>query len=475
MAWKKMNKSLKEAPPSNDAEACQVSLWWGVEYKAGDCNISQQVALALYNRGVRTIGNLWDSTTKGFKQMQQLVNEFNLDAHEYQGVLALKTKVQHQFRSKLAKDSRITAPGTWVGGYKQLQDDEPAFLIEVSKSWNPGNISTPSCLHHLPSGYPIYTVGQQSKTLIQDRTRNLEHIARVWQGPISIARVVQVDKSVKKQSLVYYGVVGKLPNLDPLLWRWKNGLPLMMYSAKVGKELLSERSQLKSPIAAKWRHETVINFQLDWKEIWKNRSQKEAAFLWSVWHQAIATNTWRNKFNPAANPECPLCGSQFPETYIHRFYQCQFSKKLWTFAFTIMHWLIKGTQNLSPAATFTLEQCLFGRRVRLRRMGTLKIWALLRGVVIWGCWILRNDAVFERVFWTDTKIRNYVWDSLLEYGRVDWIRTKRKISKAKTPEKSQRALGAFDAVWTTNDLLCVRSGFSVTWKPIPPSIPLVFW
>ena len=169
--------------------------------------------------------------------------------------------------------------------------------------------------------------------------------------------------------MVYYGAVGHLPDFDPVLWKWRTNQPLMMYSAKAGKEVLNERTQLKTPIAEKWREEYTLNFQLDWKKLWKSRSQKEAAFLWSLWHQAIATNSWPSKYNPRANSCCPLCLTPCQENYFYKFYHCPQAKRVWAVAFLVVHWLCRGTRNLGPPKTFPLDQCLYGRRTRIRMKG----------------------------------------------------------------------------------------------------------
>ena len=62
---------------------------------------------------------------------------------------------------------------------------------------------------------------------------------------------------------LYYGVVGRLAGFDPAIWRWRNNAPLMMYIAKVGRELLADRRQLKTSIAEKWKHEQAIRFHLN--------------------------------------------------------------------------------------------------------------------------------------------------------------------------------------------------------------------
>jgi hypothetical protein len=120
-----------------------------------------------------------------------------------------------------------------------------------------------------------------------------------WRGVFHKVRVVEVKKSMNKAGvLAFIGRSRQLPNIDPLLSKWRNGSPFFHYSTKIGRELLNARTSLKKPIAEKWRGDLTINFSRDWKESWKkDRASKEGGFMWSIWHQTVATNSWRGKFN----------------------------------------------------------------------------------------------------------------------------------------------------------------------------------
>ncbi|KAG0574189.1 hypothetical protein KC19_VG242100 [Ceratodon purpureus] len=109
-----------------------------------------------------------------------------------------------------------------------------------------------------------------------------------------------------------------------------------------------------------------------------------------------------------ANPGCPLCDSLAVENYSHRFYLCSEAMRLWKFAFQVMHWHTKGTRNLNPPSNYSLEQCVFGRKLRLICMGSIVLLAFIRGVVLWGCWIIRYDIVFENTTWSNQRIRSYI-------------------------------------------------------------------
>ena len=231
-----------------------------------------------------------------------------------------------------------------------------------------------------------------------------------WTGTLKLVWVAEVEQNGprKATSAVYYGIVGELESFDPQLWRWKNGKLFAMYSAKTRREIIGNRNSLKKPVAEKWRHEMDLNFQLKWKENWKGRSQKEAGFIWSMRHQAVATNTWRAKFNPLVSLACPLCDSGTLETYLHRFFECNHSRRIWSFSFAVMHWVCKGPQSLTPMTQYSLKKCFLRSPTQLRTMSMKRVWELLRGITIWGCWILKNEVVFEGTFSSHQRVRDYV-------------------------------------------------------------------
>jgi hypothetical protein len=98
----------------------------------------------------------------------------------------------------------------------------------------------------------------------------------------------------------------------------------------------------------------------------------------------------------------------------------------------------------------------------------------LRGITLWGIWISRNDVVFKHEVWNEPRIQQYIWDSLLDYGRLDWSKTKARLNSA-PPEQKQNILSGFDSRWTRRKIIASRLDLTVKWNLVPPSCLSISW
>ena len=87
--------------------------------------------------------------------------------------------------------------------------------------------------------------------------------------------------------------------------------------------------------------------------------------------------------------------------------------------FYLMHIFQKGRCNLSPPQNMTFSLCLFDHVVRFRHRGFVKLLSWLRIVGLWTIWRSRMSQVFEGARWTSTQVRHFIWESMLDYGRID--------------------------------------------------------
>ena len=302
---------------------------------------------------------------------------------------------------------------------------------------------------------------------------------RHWSGPFKRVRVEQVDRhcvSKKTEFFLYFGIPGQLTGIDPTMWRWSAGIPFTMYSAKKGREMLGGFTSLQKPIQEKWRSEGGLSCVPKWTEVWKStRSKKEAGFMWSLWHRAVATNSWRGRFLPNVDQSCPSCQLGCVETYTHCFFDCRNAKTVWNYCFYIIHVLQKGLHNVAPPKSFSFQQCLFGQHVRFRRNSITKIWSLVRGIGLWTIWRSRNCKVFEGVLWPIQQIKAFVWDSLLDYGRLAWKRTLAALKKCTNDGQIRATLLSFDSNWLARNILGTRTNLKVKWNLIPPGNLIPNW
>lgn len=158
----------------------------------------------------------------------------------------------------------------------------------------------------------------------------------------------------------------------------------------------------------------------------------------------------------------------------HRFYECRQARLVWKFCFSIIQQLQRAPRWYLPFLALTFEQYIFAKDVRFRLNGVKKIWFLIRGIALWCNWLVRNDVVFNRVFWSEQRIHMRIWEQLLDYGRLEWAKTLKKLCSA-PPEQHSNILCSFDSVWTRRKLMCTRIDRSVRWNLIPPSNSLISW
>jgi hypothetical protein len=86
----------------------------------------------------------------------------------------------------------------------------------------------------------------------------------------------------------------------------------------------------------------------------------------------------------------------------------------------------------------------------------------------------RNDVAFNKVFWSEPRFQQHIWEQLLDYGRLEWSKTLKKYNTA-LPEQRANILRSFDSVWTRRNVMCSRTDLKVRWHLIPPSNLLISW
>ena len=110
---------------------------------------------------------------------------------------------------------------------------------------------------------------------------------------------------------------------------------------------------------------------------------KKIAFMWSIWHKAMAINEWRARIALASiSKQCVFCLPNTSELIKHKFWDCIQARRAWRWATSIMHELYKlrfGNYDYFNGS----KPC--SRRGFLRNMGgkKIKIWHLLRGITLW--------------------------------------------------------------------------------------------
>ena len=99
----------------------------------------------------------------------------------------------------------------------------------------------------------------------------------------------------KNEMMFFYDKVATL-GWDPDRWRRMDGGCFFNYTIKYGRDSIINRYPGNTRAADKWQGYLPDNYRFFWSQMWDPlRSGKEATFMWSIWHNAVAVNEWRAK------------------------------------------------------------------------------------------------------------------------------------------------------------------------------------
>lgn len=290
-----------------------------------------------------------------------------------------------------------------------------------------------------------------------------------YTGFVRHVRIVSVQKGRGRlPHQLFFGPIDSL-TFDPRRWRWNSGLILLDYTASAGRKFLSGSTQLSRSTPSL----LPDSFLPSWRDTWfKARSQKEAAFIWSIWHNAVAVNSWHTQIAPGMDTRCLCCSSGDIETPLHRFFTCPRAQEIWDYAQTILHYISGSSPALGPHARLDSKQCIFGTPIPRKFHNSRTIWSLVRGAALWLCWIMRNHLVFAQDRWPTPLLHKLFWDVVLDNGRASLLRTV-KVGR-RSPQHYDSIWSKFDSIWLHSTVLANRSGSSIIWsKEGPP--PCTFY
>ena len=182
---------------------------------------------------------------------------------------------------------------------------------------------------------------------------------------------------------------------------------------------------------------------------------KEAAFIWSIWHKAVAVNEWRARIAPASiSKQCIFCLPNTSESVKHKFWDCIQARRTWRWTTYIMHELC-GVRT-GHLDSFNWKQSLFGERIPFKFRKVVKIWHFLRGTTLWTIWVERNDKVFNQEQWHESKMKSRIWDTLLMYAHTVWQRVLKLIKISRF--SAVALLQNFDRTWVLDKFFVGGTG-----------------
>ena len=203
-------------------------------------------------------------------------------------------------------------------------------------------------------------------------------------------------------------------------------------------------------------------YRFYWSQVWDPlRSGKEVAFIRSIWHKMVDVNEWRARIPPVSiSKQCVFCLPNTSESVKHKLWDCIQASRQWRWATFIMHELC-GVR-MGNYDCFNWKQALFGERIPKRYDKIIKVWHLLRGIILWTIWIERNDKVFNQEQWHVSKVKQRIWDDLIIYAKAAWNQV---LNHIKISSISVVALlQGFDKTWGAWSVLCRRRNLHIAWN-----------
>jgi hypothetical protein len=237
----------------------------------------------------------------------------------------------------------------------------------------------------------------------------------------------------------------------------------MSYNTKLGRTMLNLRRQLTKTIPEKWHGILPASYQPRWIDVWnKHRPQKDAGFLWSVFHCVVAVNAWRIVMALVIPIACLCCQAGLEETILHMFFHCARTRLAWQFALTVLYSYLTIPQPTKGWPQLTWQQCLLGSKLPRQLLRRRQLWSLFRGSVIWVSWVDRNALCFRNEVWPQYQVNRLLWKHFLDHGRMAWQHT--CCTQKNHPLHAARLLRQFDRQWMYNRFFGTRDGLRMHWK-----------
>ena len=330
-AWKVMVKGLYQLPPRTRMELLHSNIWWSKGVDLINKGFSYDKGLHFCRQGIHCVDDVWDSNSQDFITWERAKEKFHLEAREEEDWKEITNKIAGPWRYLLDVDSDIILPGKWIGFYTD-SDEDPAIVFQSSSNF------TPSCMqwHNVTLPFPVqcFTVGTYSRCL------------RVWERPLGEiegffheVKVIHTSRGPKREEKkeevsFFYGKVATL-GWDPDRWRWIEGGRFLDYTTKDGREFITKRHLGTSRATEKWQGYLPNNHRIYWSQVWDPmRAGKEAAFMWSIWHKAVAVNEWRARIAPASiSKQCVFCMPNTSESIKHKFWDCIQARRAWRYTY----------------------------------------------------------------------------------------------------------------------------------------------
>lgn len=113
----------------------------------------------------------------------------------------------------------------------------------------------------------------------------------------------------------------------------------------------------------------------------------------------------------------------------HMFCNFPLGQQVWCYVANIMWRFIAKRGNLSPWELFSTLQCLLDQPFCKPLKQFNCIWFFFKSGLLWITWKQWNDLNCDTLPWPMEKVHQVVWDSLQDYGRIEWQRSLTHLEK----------------------------------------------
>jgi hypothetical protein len=363
-------------------------------------------------------------SSRTFLSWNEARHKFNLVPVDYPKYIRMIQLVPAPWKHWLIYDELSTKPNEFIGAFPWPEAHFPNMIFLTTSDYRPSLVQQDQ--FYLPIDIPSFLIGGKSM-LLTPCVPPLGREGEDWIGfTLRKVRVVTLPKwhgQAGYSHHLFAGIIRSMP-FDLGRWQWRGHGKLHSYTIKLGRKLLNPRTRLQRPMSEKWSGDVPPTYTPNWRDVWhKSRPQKEAGFLWSVFHKAVAVNYWRaqviprNPQIPRPDSRCICCLGGVTETILHRFHHCVKTQAAWTFGLTTLYLSQQIPMVLGQWDSLTWHQCVLGSKLphKLKRGTTL--WSLLRGSIIWTTWIDRNAWSFQHDNWSVVKLHSMLWEAFLMLGR----------------------------------------------------------
>lgn len=252
---------------SNPEEVGAELFWWSSFLLLIGPGFSNNCAASLHRKGLRQIR---DSRVGGrFLTVDEARVHFGLLPGEAGAWLTATRALQTYWGHFLTQAPPHAGNGEWIGWYPEEDGLLPLTIVKIQdfgvmrigappQTW-PGRFDGHSFVV-LPSAR-ILQAHDPKSLMLRDAART---------GSFHRVRVVPIQCGPKKTEVfMFYGRVDQI-RWDPLKYEWNDGLinvPLMSYSAKLGRKLLMNDHRVPNLVVRKWGGALPDDFRLRWKTV----------------------------------------------------------------------------------------------------------------------------------------------------------------------------------------------------------------